>query len=136
MSVFDNRDGQSVLAGTDLADTFDTTVGGATVTHVFGFGGNDIYTVGAATIVVEEDLGGIDTIITSESRILDPFVENLQLTGAVAIDGTGNALDNRIEGNAAANVLDGGAGKDTLVGGGGDDTYIIDNIGDVIIATG
>ena len=134
MGIFDNRDGQTVLAGTDLADSFDTTVGQSTVTHVFGFGGNDVYTVGAATIVVEEDLGGIDTIITSESRLLDPFVENLRLAGTADIDGTGTELNNKIEGNAGNNVLDGGAGNDTLIGGGGNDTFIVDSIHDIVVA--
>lgn len=53
-------------------------------------------------------------------------LENLNLTGVVAINGTGNTLNNTITGNTAANILDGGAGTDTLIGGAGDDTYIVD----------
>jgi Ca2+-binding RTX toxin-like protein len=41
-------------------------------------------------------------------------VENVQLTGVAAINGTGNALNNVIGGNAANNVLNGGAGIDTV----------------------
>jgi trimeric autotransporter adhesin len=41
-------------------------------------------------------------------------LENLTLTGASVINGTGNALDNILSGNGAANVLAGGEGNDTL----------------------
>ena len=51
-------------------------------------------------------------------------LENLTLSGAAAIDATGNALDNVLTGNTAANTLDGGAGNDTLNGGFGADTYL------------
>ena len=63
-------------------------------------------------------------------------VENLTLTGASAINGTGNGLANSLVGNAAANTLDGGLGadtlagnlgKDTLTGGDGADTFVYTN---------
>jgi len=37
-------------------------------------------------------------------------VENLVLTGATAINGTGNDLANTLSGNAASNTLDGKSG--------------------------
>jgi Ca2+-binding RTX toxin-like protein len=43
-------------------------------------------------------------------------VENLILTGAAAINGTGNELANSITGNTGANQLSGGGGNDTLAG--------------------
>ncbi|HEY5724064.1 MAG TPA: calcium-binding protein, partial [Allosphingosinicella sp.] len=67
------------------------------------------------------------------------------LTGANAIDGTGNGLWNVMTGNGAANTLDGGIGNDilngglgadTLIGGAGHDTYHVDNVGDQVIDTG
>ena len=43
------------------------------------------------------------------------------LTGAGAINGTGNSLANTITGNTAANTLSGSAGNDKLYGGSGND---------------
>ena len=58
--------------------------------------------------------------------------ENLVLTGTAAINGTGNALANRLTGNACQQRLNGGAGADTMAGGLGNDTYIVDNAADVV----
>ncbi len=66
---------------------------------------------------------GTDLVQSSISYTLTSGVENLTLTGASAIDGTGNDLDNILIGNSGSNVLSGKAGADTLTGGGSADTF-------------
>src|SRR5918992_1499023 len=111
-------------AGHDLLD------GGAGSDIMFGGSGNDTYQVDDAGDIVSEetvasvDDGGIDTVQSSITFSLGRFLENLTLTGAAAVDGTGNELANRITGNAAANTLSGGRGNDTLSGGAGNDRLV------------
>ena len=66
---------------------------------------------------------GTDLVQSSVTRTLGANLENLTLTGAGVINGTGNTLANSIVGNGAANDLRGAEGADTLNGGGGDDDY-------------
>ncbi|MCW5732497.1 MAG: VCBS domain-containing protein [Enhydrobacter sp.] len=108
--------------------------GGLWGDSMWGGAGNDVYIVDIlahwfvlADRVSEEtvagiDDGGTDRVESSVSFALGAFFENLTLTGANAIDGTGNGLANVLVGNGAANVLMGGGGADTLTGGGGADT--------------
>ena len=108
------------LEGEDGNDTLD---GGAGLDILVGGFGNDTYVLGADNDTVD-DGGGIDTITSSVTRSLAGYatIENLTLTGASAINGTGNNLDNVITGNDAANSLSGAGGNDTLIGGGGNDS--------------
>jgi Ca2+-binding RTX toxin-like protein len=56
------------------------------------------------------------------SHTLSDNVENLTLTGTLAIDGAGNGLNNVITGNSASNTLRGLGGNDTLRGSASEDT--------------
>jgi len=85
-----------------------------------GGAGNDTYIVGTGDIVAESHNKGIDTVQSGISFTLGRNVENLTLTGTLAINGTGNSLDNVLTGNGAGSTLDGGAGDDTYVIGMGD----------------
>ena len=133
----------NLIVGSDGTNTLDGAAGADTLR---GFGGNDTYFVDNAGDVVDEAVagsGGIDNVFASASFALGEGVENLTLTGAAAINGTGNALANTIAGNGSANILTGGAGADSFFFGAAlnkktnvdtladfshaDDTIILDN---------
>jgi Ca2+-binding RTX toxin-like protein len=97
--------------------------------------GNDTFIVDDAGDVAVEKAGeGTDTELSSVTRTLEVNVENLTLTGAGNVNGTGNSGNNVLTGNIGNNALtggegddwlDGGAGgADTLMGGLGNDTYV------------
>ncbi len=147
----------NTLFGNEGNNTLDGKAGNDTMT---GGLGNDVYILDKLEDVVDEkNGGGIDTIVAGFTITLGADVENLTLTGASAIAGTGNESDNAIAGNSRANALSGldghdlltgGSGNDTLTGGSGrdtlngnagadrmsgglgDDTYFVDSKGDKI----
>lgn len=112
----------------------DVLNGGGGADTLLGGEGDDIYVVdNTGDVVVENEAEGIDTVHSSISYTLGAHVENLILTGAAVINGTGNSLDNIITGTAANNVLDGREGADVMIGGAGNDTYWVDNEADAVV---
>lgn len=110
-------DGSDALNGGDGADTLD---GGAGIDTMAGGAGNDTYFVDNSGDIIGENAGeGVDLVYASATYALGSSVDNLTLTGTLAINGTGNGLANILTGNGAANTLDGGGGDDRLIGGGG-----------------
>lgn len=120
------------LYGNEGNDTLD---GGVGADHLYGGTGDDSYIVDNAGDVVVENSGEgtADRVYSSIAYTLGANVEQLTLTGSADVNGSGNALDNRVVGNSGANtlygldgndVVNGGAGADTLDGGAGGDTLL------------
>ena len=102
----------------------DTLIGLAGADLMYGGDGSDTYVVdNPGDRAIELVDPSTDPVQSSVSFALGANVENLTLTGAAAINATGNALANVLAGNAAANILTGGLGRDTLTGGGGPDRF-------------
>jgi Ca2+-binding RTX toxin-like protein len=130
----------NTITGNSGANTLD---GGSGADTLSGGYGHDIYIVdNAGDVVTEVTNAGTDSVQSSVDYVLTVNVENLTLIGSVAINGTGNALNNVIIGNSLNNNLigwdgddrlEGGAGADTLTGGNGNDSYVVDDVGDLVV---
>ncbi|MDB9492774.1 Calx-beta domain-containing protein [Dolichospermum circinale CS-534/05] len=131
-NVITGNAGNNVITGNAGNDTL---IGGLGIDTLIGGSGNDIYVVDTITDTITEGVNaGTDTIQSSVTYTIAALanVENLTLTGAEAINGTGNAGNNVITGNTGNNILNGGAGTDILIGGLGNDIYVVDTITDTI----
>ena len=123
----DTLTGDGAINTLSGGDGIDTLNGGGGQDAMAGGDGGDTYVVDDTLDTVTEALGeGIDLVQSSATFTLAANVDNLTLTGAGVIDGTGNDDNNVITGNDSANILLGGAagalGDDTLSGAGGNDT--------------
>ena len=121
LSGLDGNDTLNGLAGNDTltgGNGNDRLDGGLGADAMSGGAGNDVYIVDNVGDTANDFFffGGTDTVQSSVTHTLTAFIENLTLTGAAAINGTGNALANIINGNVAANTLSGLGGNDTLNG--------------------
>ncbi|MBV5311048.1 calcium-binding protein, partial [Chromatium okenii] len=104
------------------------------VDTLIGGEGDDTYYVDSDKDTGTEKANeGTDTVNSSITYILGTTIENLMLTGATAINGTGNALNNVLTGNDNVNTLSGLAGNDLLIGGKGNDTLNGDAGNDTLI---
>jgi trimeric autotransporter adhesin len=129
--VINGASGNDLLQGGDNNDKLtggegdDTLQGGAGKDTMVGGKGSDNYVVDVIGETVTELAGQGDDTVESHlvSYTLAANVEVLALSSG-AVNGTGNASDNRMFGNGADNKLDGGGGFDLLFGAGGNDSML------------
>ena len=100
----------------------DTLIGGGGDDTLSGGAGDDLYLLRGNDRLV--DHGGADTVESPTDHTLASGFENLVLTGAADLTGTGNGSANVLTGNIGDNLLDGGGGADTLRGNDGADSFI------------
>eukprot|EP00913_Durusdinium_trenchii_P021281 g19994.t1 len=114
--------GNDVIKGNAANNVLDGRNG---ADKLFGGAGNDTYVLAASNDSVS-DSSGVDLITSTVTRSLGNYkaIENLTLLGSGNINGTGNALNNKLIGNGGANTLSGSAGNDVLAGGAGNDKLI------------
>jgi Ca2+-binding RTX toxin-like protein len=117
-------DGNDTLTGNGGADVLD---GGAGADSMSGGIGDTSYHVdNVADKIVESADGGRDSVTSTISYTLGSNLEDLVLSNADGMTGTGNSLDNgiAIESGSGDNVLSGLAGNDFLQGNDGSDLLL------------
>ncbi len=98
--------------------------GGGGTDVMLGGLGNDTYVTDGGDTMTESAGQGKDTVRSSVGLTLGANFENLILTGAAAINGTGNGGANSLTGNSGNNLLNGLGGADVLAGGTGADRFV------------
>lgn len=114
------NDSANIITGNGGNNILD---GGAGADTLHGGGGNDTFIIDATDTI--SDTAGTDTVKAGFSYTLLDGFENLTLTGADSIDGTGNS---------ANNILTGNDGNNVLTGLGGDDSYYVTEFDTVVEA--
>lgn len=131
VAIQSGSSGADVLTGTGRSDAL---FGGLGADEMRGGLGDDTYHVDdPGDKVIELANQGWDSVVSTITYKLPSHVEALRLSGALAVNATGNALDNVLTGNDEGNTLNGGAGADTLIGGPGGDVYVVDHAADRVI---
>lgn len=150
-NTLNGKTGNDTLLGFAGNDTLlgevgdDVLDGGTGNDSLVGSDGNDTYVIDSSSDIIVEQAGqGVDTVQLGYATYTladKPNLENITLTGVLAINATGNSANNILIGNNNNNVLtgndgndtlDGNGGVDTLRGGNGNDVYILDNPGDLV----
>jgi len=93
---------------------------------ISGTSGN-VFNLANGTLNIGANGEAIVNYSSATSSKIGAYQLNLTLTGASAINGTGNIYNNTIVGNSSANILDGKAGVDRLTGNLGADTFAFSN---------
>jgi Ca2+-binding RTX toxin-like protein len=141
-NIINGNSGNNILKGNAGNDRLignhgnDKLIGGTGSDRMEGGPGDDTFYVdGSGDRTVETGNAGTDRVVSSITFTLPSHVENLALTGAANINGTGNTLANAIAGNGGNNTLKGSTGNDTLRGNGGND-LLIGGVGKDVMAGG
>ncbi len=114
--------GNDTLKG-DLGN--DQLIGGLGADTMTGGAGDDTYEVNQSDdVIIEDSLGGTDTVLSNSTWVLGANLENLILQGAANANANGNELNNNLQGNSGNNILRGFEGADTLAGGAGNDIFV------------
>ncbi len=121
-NLLTGNSGRNTLEGLGGNDILNGGLGNDTL---IGGTGDDQYWVNSAGDIVTELAGGGNDVINSTASYtlaVGCYCETLKLMGVLAINGTGNELNNTLIGNSKTNILSGLAGQDFLYGGLGNDT--------------
>ena len=136
--------GNDTLQGEAGADVLegeagnDTLQGGEGADTLIGGAGDDRYVISNTDdLITEAASEGRDTVdvgisISGLTYSLGAEIEDANITSAVALNITGNALNNQLYGNAFSNRINGGAGNDVLWDGGGGGDTLFGGIGNDI----